>query len=107
MKKVAIIGGHDMGKTTLSKMLVNNLKNESVVVVHRESLQNTDSLETYYDSTQFSDPMPYVAAPRFDLYGSKEFICKGKHQYREVKETNEDNITSINWVCQCGRNMKD
>lgn len=32
-------------------------------------------------------------------YDKKEFICKGKHQYRQ----SEDN----EWIYQCGRNMKD
>ena len=38
------------------------------------------------------------------IYGEKQFICKGKHQYREVK-TKEDNLTISKWVCQCGRKL--
>lgn len=34
------------------------------------------------------------APPILKYVDGKEFICKGKHQYREVKGK---------WVCQCGR----
>ena len=49
---------------------------------------------------------PYVINnyPLETLSGQKDFICKGKHQYREVRETN-DNVTTVNWVCQCGRKV--
>lgn len=32
---------------------------------------------------------------------TNDWICKGKHQYREVKG---ENIKS-SWVCQCGRSL--
>jgi hypothetical protein len=35
-------------------------------------------------------------APVPKIYGEKEFICKGKHQYREG---------ASGWVCQCGRKL--
>lgn len=34
---------------------------------------------------------------RLDTFREKEFICKGKHQYREVKGV---------WMCQCGQELK-
>lgn len=33
-----------------------------------------------------------------DYYESKQFKCKGRHQYREV-----DGV----WICECGRKMED
>ena len=46
-----------------------------------------------------TDPYP----PEFAVIDrEKKFICKGRHQYREVKETVND-VTNVSWVCQCGR----
>ena len=64
-------------------------------------IQVESSIKSYID---FIEPIPYhalLAIP--DLYGRKEFICKGKHQYREVKI---DDGTK-QWICQCERNIND
>jgi hypothetical protein len=37
-------------------------------------------------------------------YSTKEFVCKGKHQYREVREQ-KDGVINTKWVCQCGRSL--
>lgn len=40
-------------------------------------------------------PIPYVNHYLPEIHNQgKQFICKGKHQYREVKGK---------WICQCGR----
>lgn len=36
--------------------------------------------------------------------GGKQFVCKGKHEYREVKNESDGYII-IKWVCQCGRQL--
>lgn len=43
-----------------------------------------------------SNVQPYV----------KQFICKGKHQYRETRLKKGNMILSI-WTCQCGRKTND
>jgi hypothetical protein len=34
----------------------------------------------------------------------KEWICKGKHQYRQVLEKGEGHTIST-WICQCGKKL--
>jgi len=53
---------------------------------------------------------PYIISKLPDLksvYGEKEFVCKGRHQYRLVdkveKDMGEGVITTEIWKCQCGR----
>lgn len=41
-----------------------------------------------------SNVQPYV----------KQFICKGKHQYRETR-VKEGNMILSTWTCQCGRKL--
>ena len=36
------------------------------------------------------------------VFKGSPFVCKGKHEYREVL-TKEDNLTHSNWICQCER----
>lgn len=33
------------------------------------------------------------------------FVCKGKHQYREVRNRSKemDGFIEVSWVCQCGK----
>lgn len=39
-----------------------------------------------------------------DIAYNKEWVCKGKHQYRQT--TNEINGTKHSeWVCQCGKSL--
>lgn len=34
----------------------------------------------------------------------KEWVCKGRHQYREVKEQ-DGSLIKVRWVCQCGKSL--
>ena len=45
-----------------------------------------------------------ITAPATIPSEEKKFICKGKHQYREVR--NED-TGKVDWICQCSRNAND
>lgn len=40
-----------------------------------------------------------------DFPKKKEWICKGKHQYREQKEQ-DGSLIKVSWVCQCGKKLK-
>ena len=90
------------------------MKNKRVVVIGTPSIDiNTympsigvilvDELrkikeESYMD---FSEPTPYSELPKSE---EKKFICKGKHQYREVRN---EATGKVDWICQCSRNAND
>lgn len=38
------------------------------------------------------------------IYG-KQFVCKGKHQYREVKIEKQEGLIHSEWICQCGKKL--
>jgi hypothetical protein len=40
--------------------------------------------------------LEYIKPPEIELFPNKPFVCKGKHQYREVEGE---------WICQCGRKL--
>lgn len=52
----------------------------------------------------FSESNPYIInrIPPIANYYGKEFVCKGRHEYRRVVN---DNL--VEWVCQCGRKTTD
>jgi len=79
--------------TVLSDAIENALKNECNVVM-------VDSPEPSF----LKDIKPIAITAPYK-FGEKEFKCKGKHQYREVKETQDDGFIAVSWVCQCGRNI--
>ncbi len=87
-KKLAIIG-NDIEKAALQKCL-----NDDFVVVTLEEAKKIDDENIQLDTSYLQ--LEYVKPPEINLYGNKPFVCKGKHQYREVG--NE-------WVCQCGRKL--
>lgn len=41
-------------------------------------------------------------SPMMHYDSGKEWVCKGKHQYREVT-SKEGSLIKTKWVCQCGR----
>ena len=48
---------------------------------------------------------PFVLHNPYPLKGyneGREFICKGKHQYKKVVKEN-----LVEWICQCGRKTTD
>lgn len=52
---------------------------------------------------QQSEPIPYKNRPELKMYNENTFECKGKHQYRQVKTTQEDGFILVEWKCQCGK----
>ena len=51
-----------------------------------------------YFPTDFQEPIEYKLSAMPLLPEGKQFTCKGKHQYTEKDGQ---------WICECGRNMKD
>ena len=83
--KVAIIGSGGHGSIAATALALVEKTMAEVVVVN-------DAFER--------PSIPYLKNPAYnDIVGvGDSFICKGKHQYREVEGQ---------WICQCGRNMND
>ena len=46
---------------------------------------------------------PFLEITRY-LPMPKEWVCKGRHQYRQVTEQ-QDGLVTVKWVCQCGRSL--
>ena len=92
MKKIAIVG-YGMVASTLSDKLKSE-GNDIVVVNSSDEVPELLSKDNKYLITD-----PYVGLAPMGYYGqSKPFVCKGKHQYEN---------TNGQWICQCGRNIKD
>jgi hypothetical protein len=97
--KVLIVGEPSEGKTALigdAASKLHLIAKESVIDLLRNQLEQEEAVYT------FSRPKEVVnfATP----YSTNEFVCKGKHQYREVREQ-KDGVTNVYWVCQCGRTL--
>jgi hypothetical protein len=55
--------------------------------------------------SQFFLTNPYPLKEH-EFYNGKQFVCKGKHQYREVQEREdmgEGTLIKSIWICECGR----
>lgn len=51
------------------------------------------------------EPILYKRSPVMQSHSDeKKFVCKGKHQYREIVER-DGSIISSKWVCECGRSL--
>lgn len=100
--KVLVFGHIGVGKTALVDMIESKLNQKVTVITPNEAKQLPFPQ---------SEPIPYTN-PYADLNkidNTKKFTCKGKHQYREVRNTvNEGEggtLVSIDWVCECGRKL--
>jgi hypothetical protein len=90
-KKVLIIDSGRATEAAIETALLN--KQDALVVSTLEDIP--DELNTA--GMQYAISIPYLPKPTF-YFGEKEFICKGNHQYREIK---------WQWICQCGRKIND
>jgi len=49
---------------------------------------------------------PFVIENTYeDFYKPKEWVCKGKHQYRHTATEIKDGIAIKKWTCQCGKTL--
>ena len=69
-----------------------------------EVFENLDKSAEELSYVQNNQPYIINAAPQL-IYPEKKFICKGKHQYREVKKEQKDGLTYVQWECQCGKTI--
>ena len=97
-KKFSLLGFEHYGKTALVEALMDKL-DPSIIIVNENDL-----IEYNKEGITYPDVKPFMIRPlpKFSMYGEKIFICKGKHQYRKVKEPeNNKNV----WQCQCGKKI--
>ena len=83
--KFGIISHIDHGKTTVVNMPPPDIN--SIV-------QNNIEEKSYLDFNE----VIIINAPKFipSMYEGRQFICKGKHQYR---------LVGTEWICQCTRKI--
>jgi hypothetical protein len=92
--EILIIG---TGGANFAQKALHDIGHKNAVIVSPEEISNDFSRE----------PEPYIInrhPPIPELYEGKKFVCKGVHKYREERTTIND-VTSISWVCQCGRKL--
>lgn len=100
MKENIIIVGAGTESHLFGKAIA-HLGAENVIVVDAEKAK---------EQLMFPKNEPFIIhapPPIIDLYGGKEFVCKGKHQYRLVdtakKEMGNGSLVTEIWKCQCGK----
>jgi hypothetical protein len=87
-QQIAIIGSGITARTILEKM------DKAILVSPEEAKQ-----------LPFPKSEPLIINNPYPIETVKDqFICKGKHQYREVRTT-ENNVTKVEWICQCGKKL--
>lgn len=68
-------------------------------------MQNIEGRIVLIDKKDISEPIQYNPSPEIQIFADeKKFVCKGKHQYREIVER-DGSVISSNWVCECGRSL--
>jgi len=89
MKKIAVIGGLGFGLTAMQR---GKIEDAGIEIIEIDKPDDIFDMETEPPYMEFKLQAP----PILHYHGQKEFVCKGKHQYK--KEGDE-------WICQCGRNI--
>lgn len=109
---IGIIGHVDHGKTALTEAIISVLQSRGGNVGIITNKQLSSEIDEDFSKVLLSEPcdpsyiLPYVAAPKFaELFNGKEFICKGKHQYRKVYSDTKEGFHKGDWVCKCGREL--
>lgn len=84
-------------------MLGNKKFSNMSLAVHQTTMATaelahaTKELNDVFKQESFIISNPYKD---LDIINGKQWVCKGKHQYRQVIT---DNISE--WVCQCGKSL--
>jgi superfamily II DNA or RNA helicase len=81
--KIVVVAAHiGAGKTVLSEAIASHLNKDVVFITPEQAKQEAIIYER-------QPPLP-------PIFEDKQFVCKGKHQYRDVKGK---------WICQCGKSL--
>lgn len=93
---IAIIGaGQD--KAAIAAALAQQGHNNVIIMTPDEAKEYADN-----PLKRATDVYKIEAPPILKYVDEKEFICKGKHQYRKVEEEQACGGVYVKWVCQCG-----
>lgn len=96
-KPIAIIGaGQD--KAAIAAALAKQGYNDVIIMTPNEAKEYADN-----PFKRATDDYKIEAPAILKYVDEKEFICKGKHQYRKVEEEQASGGVFVKWVCQCGR----
>lgn len=100
MKENIIVVGVGTESHLVGKAIA-HLGAENVIVVDAEK---TKEQLPFPKSEPFIIQAPH---PMINPYGGKEFVCKGRHEYRLVdtvkKEMGNGTLVTEIWKCQCGK----
>lgn len=100
MDKILTVGNNSHYAEALAHLENSKDKIEFVSIDDVEKLIESNSIKP------INKPFIIHAQPKVELYPEqKQFVCKGKHQYRQVLEESEG-CTISTWVCQCGEKLK-
>lgn len=106
MKPVVILG-NNQSREQVREILANQGHHDILIVTPEEFITDQMGLTP---AIPIQEPIRIQPAPNIhSLYGEKEFVCKGKHQYREVvaeeKHLDGGIMKKVEWVCQCGKKL--
>lgn len=89
--KIVLVAGHiGAGRTTvIAEAHAHKHQNDVIIMTPEQAKQEA----------MFSKSEPYIykrQPPLLPMFQEKQFVCKGKHQYRDIKGK---------WTCQCGKSL--
>jgi len=97
--KTALVLGSHLGFSSAAASVIEQLKDKGIEVVVHDGVDNFGEKEpSYLETEKFIDHFTKTRMEIPEIYGSKQFKCKGKHQYRE---------NNGQWICECGRKIND
>jgi len=95
--KVGTVGS---GQMVLSPIIASLIANNGNVAEIYNPMDEIQGEPNYFDDAVIKYVNPYP------LKAERKFICKGKHQYKEVRHRHDDTII-VEWICSCGRKTTD
>jgi len=102
MKEQIVIVGSG-GSGLAAQTALQNLGHNDVIIVDAENLKEQSP---FPKSEPFILHNPYPPELK-GIYEGKQFVCKGKHQYRFAdtvkKDMGEGVLVTEIWKCQCGK----
>lgn len=103
MKENIVIVGAGTESHLVGRVIAHLMPND-VIIVDAENVKKEQL--TFPQSEPFILHNPYPPELK-SIYEGKQFVCKGKHQYRLTdtvkKDMGEGVLVTEIWECQCGK----
>ena len=93
MREAIVIGAGGVGKIISQKSQTIGQNNENDVTIITPN-------EIYPYRNYYNPPLVFQNV-------GKQIVCKGKHKYYAKDVVLENNVTTREWVCNCGRKTTD